>query len=147
MPDPKLRASGTALLALAILSLAVVIFFSNSVSPKSTASSISEGIFAIFLIVGAVAWILGRLSRASTEEGSSPRLRRWGYGLLTAGLIVSVAGDFGMAFTRLGTLARDVSQAAFTGGLYIAIAGIVIVAVRNRLQARLTPPPVSTREG
>ncbi|MGI0070476.1 MAG: hypothetical protein ACRECT_00105 [Thermoplasmata archaeon] len=142
MVDPKLRSSGTTLLALGALGLAFGIL-ANSISRISPVTSISLGIAVLLLLVGGVAWILGRLGGTTTPVGANPRLRRLGYRLMILGLFISVAGVFGVAFTRLDTLSRDVSQAAETAGFYIAIAGTVIVAFRNRLRVHRTAAPAS----
>jgi hypothetical protein len=142
--DAKLRAAGTLLLALAVLSLAAGIL-SNVVSGQSVATSIALGIGGLFLLVGVIAWILGRMGRTPSHEAANPRLRSWGFVLLAIGLFAVVAGSVGVALTQLGTLPRSGSWAVVTAGLYVAIAATVIVAISHRVRVNPTSPSVPER--
>jgi uncharacterized metal-binding protein len=148
MPDAKLRGTGTLLLALGALSLAIGFLLNNVLSPPmdtGPATSIALGIGVLFVSVGAIAWVLGRLGRTTSQEGANPRLRSLGFVLLIVGIFAAVAGFIGVALTQLGTLPRDVSQAAATAGLYVAIAGTVIAAVSHRIHVHRASPPVAER--
>jgi|SRR5580658_6586792 hypothetical protein len=144
MADPRLRAAGAVMLALGVLALAVSIL-TNSISTQSPATSVAIGVGVPFLVVGTVAWILGRVGRVSSPDPANPRLRRWGFLLLAIGLFAGVAGLVGVALTHVGTLPRDETQAVATAGLWVAIAGTVMVALSSRERSRATASAVSER--
>jgi len=144
MADAKLRSTGTLLLALAALFIAVSIA-TNTASPQSRATLVAIAIGVPCLLVGAIAWIVGRVGRTASPDLVNPRLRRWGSLFLVIGLVTGVAGLVGVALTEPGTLPRDVTQVVATSFLWVAIAGIVIVALSHRERFHPSVPATSDR--
>jgi|SRR5580658_425260 hypothetical protein len=144
MADPKLRSAGAVMLALGVLAIAVSIL-TNSISARSPTTSVAIGVGVPFLVVGTIAWILGRVSRVTTADAANPRLRRLGFLLLAIGLFAAVAGSVGVTLTHVGTLPRDATQAVATSGLWVAIAGTVMVALSHRVPARSTAAAIAER--
>jgi len=144
MADQKLRSAGAVMLALGVLAIAVSIL-TNSISTQSPATSVAIGVGVPFLVIGTVAWVLGRVGRVPPPDPANPRLRLWGFLLLAIGLIAAVAGLIGVALTHVGTLPRDATQAVGTSGLWVAIAGTVMVALSHRVPAQSTTPAIAER--
>jgi hypothetical protein len=148
MSDPKLQAAGSVLLVAATVSLGAGIIGDSDPARSAdiqSATSVALSIFAVFLVVGAVAWVLGRLVRTTSPEAANPRLRWFGFALIPVGLFIAVAGILGDALTGLGTLPRAVSLATVTVGLYLALTGTVLVAISHRRRVHRALPPVPQR--
>lgn len=140
MSDPILQRAGKLLLEIGLVVFVVGFFGSGFASMSTGAGSAFEGlqlVGALYLILGAIAWALSRTRSMIAPDQVNVRLRRAGFLLFIAGVLVVFPDTVGLALTR-GSFTWPIRIG--TVGFYLAIVGAVIVAVSHRRWARPTRP-------
>jgi len=133
--DPTLRLTGKLLLTVGIGGLVVGIAGYNLTSPSTEARYGVEDVIAIgtfLLLVGAIAWALGRIRSTVAQDQVNAGLRRTGFLLLVGGVLAAIVGIIGGGLTQLGISPRIGIGTIVTAGFYVVIIGAVIVALSHR---------------
>jgi uncharacterized membrane protein len=135
MSDPALRQAGRLLLTVGILSLVVGIVGYNLTTPSTKAGFGVEAVLAIgvlFLLLGAIAWALGRIRSTIAEDQFNAGLRRIGFLLFVVGVLGAIAGIIGEGLTQFETSPQIGIGTIVMAGVYLAIIGAIIVALSHR---------------
>lgn len=99
----------------------------------------------LLLILGAIAWGLGRGRSTVAEDPVNPGLRRIGFLLFVVGVLGLIVGVTGWALTQTDTYPQVGTGAFATLGFYVAIVGAVLVAVSHRASPHRTQPSAADR--
>jgi hypothetical protein len=148
MSDRGLRQAGRIVLAAGVLWLVVA-----EVGYNLTAGStmVRYGFLVdtaggfLLLILGAIAWGLGRGRSTMAVAPVNPGLRRIGFLLFVVGVLGLIVGVIGWALTQTTTYPQVGIGTLATLGFYVAIVGAVLVAVSHRASPHRTQPSAADR--
>lgn len=143
MSDPNLRKAGKIVLTVGIVVVVAGELGYNLTAPSTGARSGFQVVIAggiLLVILGAIAWALGRIQSTIAEDQVNPSLRRTGFLLFVIGVVGLIAGVIGWALTQLVGPPQNGIRALAGVGFLLAMVGAIIVALcHRRLASRLQP--------
>lgn len=148
MFDPTLRQAGKVVLTIGIVIVVAGEVGYNLAAPSTGAQSGSQVVIAggiLLVILGAIAWTLGRIQSTIAQNQVNASLRRTGFLLFVIGVVGLIGGVIGWTLTQLAGSPQNVIRAIAQVGFLLAVVGAIIVALCHRRFAYRVKPTLAGR--
>ena len=148
MSDPALRQAGKVVLTIGIVVVVAGEVGVTLTAPSTGARSGFEVVVAggiLLILLGALAWALGRIRSTIAQDQVNAGLRRIGFLFFVIGVVAVITGVIGWALTQLAVSPQNGIRVIAQAGLVLAIVGAVIVALCGRRFARQVQSTVTRR--
>ena len=148
MSDTALHRAGSLLSAIGVVVFVLGLIGSGLAVPSTvvwTAFEDLQVIAVLWLILGAIAWALGRTRSTIAPDQVNDGLRRAGFLLFVVGALGVIAGVVAWTLTQHATSFWLGIGEVGTVGFYLAIVGAIIVALSHRKMGYRLQPIIARR--